>query len=363
MSGKANGLTGLSPDELRAFMRDNFPKHLQPAEPEQATPTQKKICVALLAYDGRIHTRTAMSLMQSVSHCAQRGWAFCYILREGDSMVARGRSLLASQFLQQDATADATDLVFVDTDLSWDGDELARLCAHDVDVVGAAYPYKNDSGEFPLRWSSQGIIEQNGLWQVQATTPGFFRVTRRALIRIAQECPWLAFHDQATPEHKAWMFFDNAVRPNGVYDEGYIFCEHWRSVGGTCWADPDIKLSHIGAKAFSHGTLREWLERKAETTEKLIHDFPDIPPLKLVAKAMGEKIDLEAERAKAHDQHRDAGQAAAPGHDGGVDAPQHEAGVDAAPDLGGRGRRRNHRGRAQAATRQPDHHLGETTRG
>lgn len=289
-------LTTLSAEEVHEFARENFPEI---APPKADEPAKRKICLAILSYDARIHCRTMMCLMQAVMQCAAKGWGFTYVLREADSMVARGRSFLASQFLSNPQTKDCTDLVFIDTDLSWSGDEFIKLIEAPVDVIGGAYPYKDESGDFPLRWPSDGLFEENGLWVVQAVTPGFFRVSRRALEKMAREMPWLEFRDRGNDQGLTyWMFFDNIQRPSGVYDEGYIFCERWRSCGGKVYLDPNYNLTHIGMKSYNHGTLKQWLDRKSETFEKLESEFPGLPPLMLVNKAMGAKIDLEAEAAK-----------------------------------------------------------------
>jgi hypothetical protein len=286
-------LTTMSAEEVHKFAAENVPGLVE----VRKQPDKKRICLGLLSYDGFITARTSMCLTQAVMQCAAQGWGFTYILREADSMVARGRSFLASQFLENPASSNCTDLVFVDTDLSWDGDEFIRLCSHDVDVVGGAYPYKDESGDFPLRWPSDGLMETNGLWEVQAVTPGFCRISRRALEKIARERPWIEFKDRGSEKgQRSWMFFDNLQRPSGVYDEGYIFCEHWRGVGGKVFLDPDLNLTHIGRKAYNHGTLRQWLDRKSADFDRLESEFPGVPPLKLMKKVMGEKIDLAAEQ-------------------------------------------------------------------
>jgi hypothetical protein len=288
--------TTMSAEDLQRYLEQNAP----PPNPNQ----DKRICLGLLAYDGRIYTRTMMCLLNSVAACAAKGWGFTVIMRDGDSMVARGRSLMASQFIENPASKTCTDLVMVDTDLAWDGEadanEFIRLCSHNVDVVGGAYPFKDESGDFPLRWPPDGLMEENGLWEVQAVTPGFCRITRKALEKIAREMPWLEFRDKPTAHgQRQWMFFDNKPRPTGVYDEGYIFCENWRTVGGRTYLDPDLNLTHIGPKAYNSGTIRGWLERKGKIIDKLHSEFPGVPPLILGKAAMGEQVDLEAEQAKA----------------------------------------------------------------
>ncbi len=192
----------------------------------------------------------------------------------------------------------------IDTDLTWNGDELIRLCSHDVDVVGGAYPYKDDSGDMPLRWPTDGLLEENGLWRVQAVTPGFLRMKRGILEKISREMPWLEFKDRGNKENqRSWMFFDNTHRPTGIYDEGYVFCEHVRQVGGSVWLDPDLNLTHIGLKAYNHGTIREWLAKKGETFEKLTSEFPGVPPLILQKAAMTSKnVEIAAEKVEAEVQ-------------------------------------------------------------
>lgn len=290
-------LTKLSANELRDFMKDNLPPGLVEKKPE---PKRKKICLGILSYDGKIETRTVSSIMMAVMQAAERGWGFTMIWRDGDSMVARGRSFLASQFLQVEQCKDCTDFVQIDADLAWSGDEFVRICEHPVDIVGGAYPFKDESGDFPLRWPATGLMEENGLWEVQAVTPGFLRVSRYCLERIAADMPWLEFRDRGNAEGiRSWMFFDNLQRPSGVYDEGYVFCERAKQAGFKTYLDPDLNISHIGKKAFNHGTIRQWLERKSAHFEKLEAEFPNVPPLKLMSKVMGANIDLAQEQAKA----------------------------------------------------------------
>lgn len=300
--------------ELQAFARKHLPTiELAPLpEPQAALTTPipvlpkpqdgpRKICVALLAYDAKMYCRTFMSLAQTMGQCMEKGWGFTYVLREGDSMVARGRSLLASQFLTHEGLADCTDLVFVDGDIFWDGDELMRLLTHDADVVAAAYPFKNEGGNFPIRWPSHGLFEQNGMWVVQATTAGFMRIRRQALQRMVVEMPWLAVHDHdAGSDEKMWMFFDNLARQNGVYDESFTFCERWRGAGGTVYVDPTITLNHIGIKIYNHGNLIHWMDRIQKKCVEILEKHPHLSKFTTFRAAIGVKnLDLEKEEADA----------------------------------------------------------------
>jgi hypothetical protein len=283
-------LTALSADEVRDFVRDTLPPELAAEMDKPAEPKQKRIAIALLAYDGRQFVGNGISVTSAVVQAMTRGWGVTFIRRDADSMVARGRSFLASQFLTNPESANCTDLVFIDTDLEWSGDEFVRLCSHDVDVVGGAYPFKDETGDFPLQWPSDGLYEENGLWNVKAVTPGFMRISRRALEKMSREMAWLQFNDRGNKDgQKSWMFFDNLHRATGIYDEGYIFCERWKTLGGQVYLDPDMNITHVGLKAYNHGTVREWLNKKAEKFTQLESEHPGTPPLQLAGMAMGEK--------------------------------------------------------------------------
>lgn len=291
-------VTEMDANQLRDFL----------GEPVEELPERKAICVALLAHDDKLHLDTFLSILTAVPAIAAKDWGFSILQRSGDSMVARGRSFLASQFLTRPDIAHCTDLVYIDTDLSFSPEMFVRLCSHNVDVVGGAYPYKDESGNFPCQWSSDGVREENGLWKMKAVTPGFFRITRRALARIAREMPWLEFKDRGNKgEERSYMFFNNEHRYTGIYDEGYILCEKWRTCGGTVHCDPDLNLTHIGLKKYNCGTLRQWVDNKAFQYEELSKKYPMLPSNTIMSAVMNQKTEeLETEARNANSNHPDA---------------------------------------------------------
>ncbi len=344
-NGKLGDLAHLSFDEIRRWYAQEFPdamskeaKEKLPDKPDAdgnlAPPADehRRIVIGTLAYDARMHCAHAFALMQFGFAIARRGWELSFVLREGDSMVARGRNVLVAKFLEDPKN---TDLFLIDTDLDFSPETAMRLCEAPVDVIGGCYPFKDDHGQFPLRWPIDGLKEKNGLWEVQAITPGFMRISRKALERMTTHLPHLAYIDNALGEGRtSYMLFDNACRQNGVYDEGYVFCEHWRTVGGTTYIDPTADITHIGMKKYNFGTVINWLERTAKNVEKLKADFPHVPDLDLVPFASRREIRYEA----AHRKYSDSGTAGTTQVDvGAKSAADGSYGNDDA-DFGGRGR-------------------------
>ncbi len=282
---KGNGLgelANLSAKEVRQFMEDNFPGAV-PEEQKEKPAIQRRIVIGTLSYDGKMHCKHAFALLQAGFAIAKAGYELSFVLREGDSMVARGRNVLLAKFLEDPKN---TDLVLCDTDLDFSPEDFMKLVEARTsdgklcDVVAGCYPYKDGSGQFPLRWPIDGLFDNNGLWEVMAVTPGFLKLSRDCLERMTHQLPHLSYVDNALGDGRtSWMLFDNACRQNGVYDEGYIFCELWRQVGGKVYIDPTVNVSHIGTKSYNHGTVINWLERTAENVQKLKADFPHIPDL------------------------------------------------------------------------------------
>jgi hypothetical protein len=323
-------LEELSADEVKTFLAENFPE-VGVAKPEPA-PATKRIVVGILSYDARMFCKTNISLIQAGFAAARKGWEFSIVLREGDSMVARGRNVLVSKFLEDPKN---THLFLIDCDLEFSAEDFIRLCEAPVDLVGGAYPYKDGSGQFPLRWPEDGLFEEQGLWEVMAITPGFMRISRNCLEKMVRRLPHLEYKEKALgADGKAWMLFDNACRPTGVYDEGYVFCEKWAQCGGKTYLDPECKITHIGLKGFEAGTVRDFLTRTAANMEKLHADFPHIPPLQLMPFAATREIKWDA----VNDQFGDKGKAGASQENPGIHAAEHGGNGHDAPRWDGRGR-------------------------
>lgn len=228
-------------------------------------PLRRKICIAIPSYTGMGHMRTHFSLLDGILDLASRGWEFTYLFRDHDSMIGRARSVMVSMFLYGEQYKDATDLVMIDSDLAWASGALGQLCAHDVDVVGGAYPFKTDDLRFPIRLMDKpSELGPNGLMEVRGITPGFFRMTRRALEKMTDSYrEELSFAEHEAPGGSSVALFENCRRANGIWDEGFIFCERWRRLGEKVWVDPELSMSHCGTKVFN-GKLGDWL--RGQTT-------------------------------------------------------------------------------------------------
>lgn len=170
----------------------------------------------------------------------------------GDSLVSRARNHLTAEFL----ATDCTHLLFIDSDLVFSGEHIARLLGHGVDVVAGFYPKKSEGS---LEWvCNRGeIIEpaEGGLQEMRYMGTGFMLVARTVFEQMISAHPEIAFQRDDNPEMTQWDLW-----PVGVYhypdgrarhlSEDWYFCQRWLDLGGKVYGDTKVVLKHIGQASY-----------------------------------------------------------------------------------------------------------------
>lgn len=177
----------------------------------------------------------------------------CEMMRRsicGDSLVSRARNTLTAEFLR----SDCTHLLFIDSDLIFSPDQVARLLSHDKEVAAGFYPKKQDGA---LRWVCNANLDEteadeNGLQEVRYMGTGFLMVKREVFTKMLSEFRReMEYNPDHAPHRTEWDFW--AVGPykfdNGLtryLSEDWYFCQRWLDMGGKVFADTRIICRHIG---------------------------------------------------------------------------------------------------------------------
>ncbi len=173
---------------------------------------------------------------------------------QGDG-VARSRNHLTAEFLR----GDCTHLLMIDSDLIFGPDHIARIVSHDVDVVGGAYPKKQEG---PLEWVINTLPNQEfaaaagGLLPVRYVGTGFICIRRAAFARIAAAYPqsrYLADYGERREEFDYWpmsVYRKEPTDPGRYLSEDWFFCQRWLDIGGTVHLDTATILKHIGPAVY-----------------------------------------------------------------------------------------------------------------
>lgn len=221
----------------------------------------KNIWLAIPAYTGQVHLGTMSSIIAELPLLGERGYKLSILDETGNSMIAHARDLVCAKFL----AGEGTDLVFIDSDVTWEPGSLLRLLEHPVDIVAGSYPQRRDPLAFFVKWieEQENLVADpaTGLLEVEGVPAGFLRITRDALTKMVLAFPQKRFADRYAPSGFAHALFDNIHEGDLYFGEDYSFCRRWRELGGKVWLDPELKMGHIGFKTF-HGSIGDWLRAR-----------------------------------------------------------------------------------------------------
>lgn len=209
-----------------------------------------------------VHDRTAWqytrSLIESVVMLERYGVRHAEQMVIGNSNLPRARNELVAEFL----ASEATDCIFVDSDMSWKPEDVIRLLASEQLYVGAVGKKKvavsdKDPEGWCVRFLPDGRdgLEQDALGaiKVAGVGTGMVRISREVFERLAAAHPEWKRPGLASqkPAVRSWYFKFFRFPEDDDRGEDYFLCDAWRELGGSIWIDPEIRLGHAGSTEFS----------------------------------------------------------------------------------------------------------------
>lgn len=240
-------------------------------------PSQSKPIYPMLAtpcYDAQVTQPFLLSMINLSIELTKRSIPFQFETISG-SLVPQLRNQIVSKFLD---SSECTHLFWIDSDTGFGAPDVLSLLHRNKDVIGAASPYKFLDWEFLRKGFERGLMErelaESGLRYVvnfsadpesisvdgdlisaEELGTGFTCVSREALQKIISNYPDLYYFEGPLKCYGLYSStFDSQSRR--LLSEGHFFSKLWRSVGGTLWIDPSIRLSHLGRYNFE-GSLAE----------------------------------------------------------------------------------------------------------
>jgi glycosyltransferase involved in cell wall biosynthesis len=155
---------------------------------------------------------------------------------------------------------DATDILMIDSDESWNPEHLIRLLFHEEDIVCGVYrKCCIDKIDFPviLCTADDGshlgkmLPDGNCLLEAKRVPAGFLKISKRALKRWVEAFPdrWIWYG-----EKRVYAFFGNEIRDHSFNGMDFCFTDSMREAGLHVWVDPICEITHWGIYPFK-GTL------------------------------------------------------------------------------------------------------------
>lgn len=235
------------------------------------------ILIGTPCYGGLVTHVYMQSIIKLMSFAAVRDIELNLALLAHDSLITRSRNTVLSRFID---TPDATHLLFIDSDIGFEPDQVMRLLYCDEEIAAGMYPVKVihwpqvkkqlDENAATMDMPQAGLNyvgvlcdkeareEKDGFATGTYAGTGFMLIKRSAVEKMIKSYPETHYKSIQTyplpknPSPNQYNMFDCMIDPEtGTYlSEDFTFCYRWRKIGGKIWLDQRSQLTHIGCYEF-----------------------------------------------------------------------------------------------------------------
>jgi len=187
-----------------------------------------------------------------------------------ESLITKTRNLLTHSFLN----SDCTHLLFIDSDIGFDADQLIRFMKTDKAVLCGVYPKKNldwskvsnavrsgipsnnllrHSLEYLFLQSPDAIVDDEGLVEIDAAGTGMMMISREVFEKLSDSVDSFRLESKldnvsGDGEYIKEFFKSTIDKDSAVYlHEDFTFCKMCKSVGEKIYAASWMSLSHSGS--------------------------------------------------------------------------------------------------------------------
>jgi len=247
---------------------------------------KNKLFVATPMYGGMAHGLYIKSCLDLQTVMMRYGIEVKFSFLFNESLITRARNYLVDEFLR----TDFTHMMFIDSDIHFDPNDIVAMMALDKDIIGGPYPKKS------INWGNvahaarthpdlnpkelENLVGEyvfnvvKGTQQFQVSDPlevmeigtGHMMIKRGVFDKMKDAYPQIKYK----PDHIGQAHFDGSRYIHAYFDtvidtvdscvgggserylsEDYMFCQMWRKIGGQVYLCPWMKTQHIGTYAFT----------------------------------------------------------------------------------------------------------------
>jgi len=222
-----------------------------------ATPVMEAPCVD--------YARSLAATMETIARATDIQ-VDLYMLH-GCCHVDDARNICIRDFLD----TECTDLFFIDADMGWTGNAVARLLKAPGDVVAGVYPQKTDARTYPFHAGGKDVVltpNEYGLLPMPKVATGFMRLRRHVVEALYMREVARNRAGRAGDELQGPRFSNRPVARivergfpselglekeagNDCYHSGdYVLSLKARQLGFKLWIDPELRFTHTGSKTW-----------------------------------------------------------------------------------------------------------------
>jgi len=247
---------------------------------------KRKLFIATPMYGGMANGLYMKSCLDLQAILNQYGVEAKFSFLFNESLITRARNYLTDEFLRNEGF---THLLFLDSDIHFNPQDVVTLLALDKEIIGGPYPKKSINwgnvaqavknkpdispgeldgliGEFvfnPVAGTKQFSITEP--LEVMEIGTGFMMIKREVFKKFEDAFPEYRYK----PDHVGQKHFDGSRYIHAYFDtiidrgpnapgsserylsEDYFFCQMSRKIGIKIWLCPWMKTQHVGTFAFT----------------------------------------------------------------------------------------------------------------
>lgn len=235
------------------------------------------VFIATPMYGGQCAGWYTQSILEMVSVFGANGIKAQFSFMFNESLITRARNALAHQFLK----TDATHLMFIDSDIKFNPNDIVKMLEADKEIICGIYPKKEinwttvkqamdrNEPQEKLKFYTGSFVVNLVNYAGEVTVPvnepveifnggtGFMLIKREAFETLADKVPSYTndvgdLSGTMKEAEKIKEFFATSIEPetNRLLSEDYHFCRIYRLAGGKVWAAPWAHLGHMGSYLF-----------------------------------------------------------------------------------------------------------------
>lgn len=244
-----------------------------------------KLFLPILAYNHQCHTAYMFSILRLVMFLKDQGISATLFPITFESLVPRARNAAVAHF----RVSDCSHLVFIDSDIEFQPEDVLRLVQAGESVVCGAYPQKwlhvekmkavfglEPVPENPLALCTVQSVHlastastdgaPAGILEATYATTGFLSIRREVIERLMEAYPQRRYTNDIDGyggggAEGAYFYnlFCTEIHPTTkrYESEDYGFSRLWTAIGGKIYVVPDLSLKHHGWYAYECNLARQ----------------------------------------------------------------------------------------------------------
>ena len=239
------------------------------------------VMIATPCYGGQLTEAYLHGILNTISVANKHKFQVHLNTMGNESLITRARNTLVTQFLDFDKKEPDrfTHLMFIDSDIGFNGEAVWKLLNSGHDVACGIYPRKSVDWDSVKSFAEKGQLDnleqkalgynlnlsdplnirvENGFVEVLDAATGFMCIKKEVFYKMIEAYPNLKYtsdqiiNNDRFSSDNCYALFDCIIdeKSNRYLSEDYAFCRLWQKIGGKIYADVQSPLTHYGTYAF-----------------------------------------------------------------------------------------------------------------